>query len=108
MCMCLVLFVVSEIPESKSSEQQVERLYIILSFRPSGDLGWVSSLTDGHATMLRSAVSSGRQVVHRSRRIFVGREVSSAAAAADGHESFYTDAHPRNMYFEYEVLRSTR
>ena len=82
MCMCLVLFVVSEIPESKSSEQQVERLYIILSFRPSGDLGWVSSLTDGHATMLRSAVSSGRQVVHRSRRIFVGREVSSAAAAA--------------------------
>ena len=32
--------------------------------------------------MLRSAVSSGRQVVHQSRRIFVGREVSSAAAAA--------------------------
>ena len=46
------------------------------------DLGWVSSLTDGHATMLRSAVSSGRQVVHQSRRIFVGHEVSSAAAAA--------------------------
>ena len=42
----------------------------------------MSSLTDGHATMLRSAVSSGGQVVHQSRRIFVGREVSSAAAAA--------------------------
>ena len=41
----------------------------------------VSSLTDSHATMLHSAVSSG-QVVHQSRRIFVGREVSSAAAAA--------------------------
>ena len=48
-----------------SSEQQVERLYIymILSFRPkiAPDLGWVSSLTeltDDHATMLRSAVSS--------------------------------------------------
>ena len=42
----------------------------------------MSSLTDGHATMLRSAVPSGRQVVHQSWRIFVGREVSSAAAAA--------------------------
>ena len=46
-----------------SSEQQVERLYMIymiLSFRPkiAPDLGWVSSLTDDHATMLRSAVSS--------------------------------------------------
>ena len=46
-----------------SSEQQVERLYMIymiLSFRPkiAPDLGWVSSLADGHATMLRSAVSS--------------------------------------------------
>ena len=42
----------------------------------------MSSFTDGYATMLRSAVSSGRQVVHQSRRIFVGRKVSSAAAAA--------------------------
>ena len=42
----------------------------------------MSSLTDGHATMLRSAVSSGRQVVHQARRIFVGREVSSAGAVA--------------------------
>ena len=42
----------------------------------------MSLLIDGHATMLCSAVSSGRQVVHQSRRIFVGREVSSAAAAA--------------------------
>ena len=42
----------------------------------------MSSFTDGHATMLRSAVSSGRKIVHQSRRIFVGREVSSAAAAA--------------------------
>ena len=42
----------------------------------------MSSLTDGHATMLRRAVSSGRQVVYQSRRIFVGHEVSSAASAA--------------------------
>ena len=42
----------------------------------------MSSLTDGHATMLRSAVSSARRVVRQSRRISVGHEVSSAAAAA--------------------------
>ena len=52
-----------------SSEQQVERLYMILSFRPSAG-SWLG------------AVSSGRQVVHQSRRIFVGRKVSSAAAVA--------------------------
>ena len=65
-----------------SSEQQVERLYMILSFRPSAG-SWLSVLAyRGHATMLRRAVSSGRQVVHQSRRIFVGHKVSSAAAAA--------------------------
>ena len=35
-------------------------IYMMLSFRPkiAPDLGWVSSLTEDHATMLRSAVSS--------------------------------------------------
>ena len=47
----------------------------------------MASLTDVHATMLRSAVSSGRQVVHQSRRIFVGRVVSSATAADHSRHS---------------------